>query len=272
MTNGPFDRPDSTFNTLKDWTWIGCYGGYYLQSDLLHDHGFEHGFFTRLWQGRGPDQLAAYMSAGISIHRPHQVHSGIVLDAGEARQDPWPDADGLVSDRGGQSLWVCGADCTPVLLADPQTGHVASCHAGWRGVAAGILASAIDQLEQRRHVGRRVLGEARRAVVLRFHARGRRRGAPFNRCLDVADRGRYLRRARRRRREFQSRERRRDGRGHPRDARRVLGDARAGLRRDAEDAVAGQSDLNELAAAAQREVQRHRHADVRGHGGHRRLD
>ena len=149
MTNGPFDRPDSTFNTLKDWTWIGCYGGYYLQSDLLHDHGFEHGFFTRLWQGRGPDQLAGYISAGISVHRPQQVHSGIVLDASEARQDPWPDADGLVSDRGGQSLWVCGADCTPVLIADPGTGHAAACHAGWRGVAAGILITAIDRLMQR---------------------------------------------------------------------------------------------------------------------------
>ena len=30
----PFDRPDSSFNTLENWTWIGCYGGYYLQSDL----------------------------------------------------------------------------------------------------------------------------------------------------------------------------------------------------------------------------------------------
>ena len=51
MKDGPFDRPDSRFNTLKGWTWIGCYGGYYLQSDLLHGQGFEHGFFTRLWHG-----------------------------------------------------------------------------------------------------------------------------------------------------------------------------------------------------------------------------
>ena len=43
MKDGPFDRPDSRFNTLKGWTWIGCYGGYYLQSDLLHEQGFEHG-------------------------------------------------------------------------------------------------------------------------------------------------------------------------------------------------------------------------------------
>ena len=128
----PFDRPDAGFNALPGWTWVGCYGGYYLQSDLLA--GFEHGFFTRQWQGRLPEQLAGYLSAGITVHRPRQVHSALVLPASAAVAEPWPEADGLVSDAGGQSLWVCGADCTPVLLADPRSGRVAACHAGWRGV------------------------------------------------------------------------------------------------------------------------------------------
>jgi YfiH family protein len=143
----PFDRPDTQFNTLPNWTWIGCYGGYYLQSDLLQQAGFEHGFFTRLWQGREPDELACYISAGVSVHRPKQIHSGRVLAASNAQEAPWPEADGLVSDQGGQSLWVCGADCTPVLIADPGTGHASACHAGWRGVASRILPEAIRQLE-----------------------------------------------------------------------------------------------------------------------------
>ncbi|MBT66791.1 MAG: copper oxidase [Synechococcus sp. NP17] len=142
----PFNKLDSQFNTLKEWTWVGCYGGYYLTSDALHAAGFEHGFFTRLWHNRGPDALAGYLSAGVSVHRPQQVHGNKVLNASEAICAPWPEADGLVSDRGGQSLWVCGADCTPVLMADPATGHVAACHAGWRGVATEILPAAIEQL------------------------------------------------------------------------------------------------------------------------------
>ena len=142
----PFDRPDAQFNLLPGWTWVGCYGGYYLQAELLA--GFEHGFFTRQWQGRGPDVLAGYLSAGISVHRPQQVHSAVVLPASLASCDPWPEADGLVSDTGGQSLWVCGADCTPVLIADPATGQVAACHAGWRGVAGRILLHAVERLEQ----------------------------------------------------------------------------------------------------------------------------
>jgi YfiH family protein len=141
----PFDRPDARFNLLEGWTWIGCYGGYYLQSDLLAD--FEHGFFTRQWQGRGPEVLAGYLSAGVSVHRPKQVHSALVLPASAASAEPWPEADGLVSDAGGQSLWVCGADCTPALIADPVSGRVAACHAGWRGVAGGILLRAMEQLE-----------------------------------------------------------------------------------------------------------------------------
>ena len=141
----PFDRPDAGFNALEGWTWIGCYGGYYLQADLLID--FEHGFFTRQWQGRGPEVLAGYVSAGVSVHRPQQVHSALVLPASEASGEPWPEADGLVSDAGGQSLWVCGADCTPVLLADPVSGRVAACHAGWRGVAGAIVLRAIERLE-----------------------------------------------------------------------------------------------------------------------------
>ena len=145
----PFSSPDSTFNSLPGWTWIGCYGGYYLSCDLLETAGFEQGFFTRRWQGREPDELATYLSAGITVHRPKQVHGNTVLEASDADRPPWPDADGLVSDRGSQSLWVCGADCTPVLLADPESGHVAACHAGWRGVASGILREAIQRLEQR---------------------------------------------------------------------------------------------------------------------------
>jgi YfiH family protein len=87
------------------------------------------------------------VSAGVSVHRPQQVHSALVLPASAASAEPWPQADGLVSDAGGQSLWVCGADCTPVLLADPVSGRVAACHAGWRGVAGGIVLRAIERLE-----------------------------------------------------------------------------------------------------------------------------
>jgi hypothetical protein len=45
-----------------------------------------------------------------------------------------------------EALWVCSADCVPVLIADDRTGLVAAVHAGWRGTAAKILPEAIAQL------------------------------------------------------------------------------------------------------------------------------
>ena len=146
--SAPFaDWPDSTFNSLSGWTWVGCYGGYFLQCDALKP--FAHGFFTRHWSARGPGELAGYLSPGVTVHRLRQVHGGVVMMAHEAAVPPWPEADGLVSTTGGQSLWVCGADCTPVLMADPETGHAAACHGGWRSLAAGVLSTAVEQLMER---------------------------------------------------------------------------------------------------------------------------
>ena len=76
----PFDRPDRGFNDLPGWSWVGTYGGYYLQADRLSE--FEHGFFTRQWQGRGPEELAgATAREDGSIAAPY-VPTEMALTAG----------------------------------------------------------------------------------------------------------------------------------------------------------------------------------------------
>ena len=56
------------------------------------------------------------------------------------------DGDALIVSRDGVAATVFVADCVPVLIAAGQT--VAAVHAGWRGLASGVLASAVRELRR----------------------------------------------------------------------------------------------------------------------------
>lgn len=55
-------------------------------------------------------------------------------------------ADAAWTDKPGQVAAVLTADCLPVLVADRDGGCVAAIHAGWRGLAAGVIAECIGAL------------------------------------------------------------------------------------------------------------------------------
>lgn len=54
--------------------------------------------------------------------------------------------DAAVSRRAGTVLAVLVADCLPVLLAARDGSAIGVAHAGWRGLAAGVLEAAVDAL------------------------------------------------------------------------------------------------------------------------------
>lgn len=56
--------------------------------------------------------------------------------------------DGHVTAMPGVMLYVTVADCIPVYLVAPSQRAVALLHAGWRGIAAGILERGIEALYQ----------------------------------------------------------------------------------------------------------------------------
>jgi YfiH family protein len=66
-----------------------------------------------------------------------QVHGTAVIDAAAAV--PESQADAAFSRRPGVVCAVLTADCLPVLLCDRAGSVVAAAHAGWRGLAAGII-------------------------------------------------------------------------------------------------------------------------------------
>ena len=54
-----------------------------------------------------------------------------------------PKADGAIARAANTVCAVHSADCLPVLLTDAQGSVVAAAHAGWRGLAAGVLEAAL---------------------------------------------------------------------------------------------------------------------------------
>lgn len=57
-----------------------------------------------------------------------------------ARAEP---ADAIVSDVPGLAVAVVTADCVPLLVAEADGVRVAAIHAGWRGLAAGVVAEGL---------------------------------------------------------------------------------------------------------------------------------
>ena len=82
------------------------------------------------------------------LYQSKQVHGRALLVAqGDPRVMLEQEADALVADPGsGAAVAVRVADCVPVLLADPVTGRVAAVHAGWRGVVADVVGTAVRRL------------------------------------------------------------------------------------------------------------------------------
>jgi YfiH family protein len=71
----------------------------------------------------------------------HQVHGARVIDADNTAGAV--QADAAVARKPRTVCIVKIADCMPVLFADEQASVVAAAHAGWRGLAAGVLQATI---------------------------------------------------------------------------------------------------------------------------------
>jgi polyphenol oxidase len=85
---------------------------------------------------------------GVALAWGHQVHGTHVAVADGARpltrSGPPEQADGQATVTKGVAATVMVADCLPIALAGE--GAVAMIHAGWRGLAAGIVGEGVDRL------------------------------------------------------------------------------------------------------------------------------
>ena len=140
-----------------------------LTAPVLEHSKITHGFFMRhggvcqgLQDGRVNDLSAGFSPKvdpesiqenrrrivhefGYPFVTAKQVHGARVLTVTEP-WDAWQaarEADGLVTVERKLGLGILTADCGPILFADPEKGVVGACHAGWKGLKAGIIGATV---------------------------------------------------------------------------------------------------------------------------------
>ena len=97
--------------------------------------------------GRGPAGEREEVLRSIEPDSPpvawgRQIHSAVALPA---RPGLCGEGDALYTREAGMALSVITADCVPVLLAGSR--GLAAVHAGWRGVAGGVVAASLAKLD-----------------------------------------------------------------------------------------------------------------------------
>ena len=152
ITNSNLQTLNKSYQALsKDdvtWHWQKWQGLPYLTCSLLQN--WPHGFFTNHFFPNTPIELTNILDSDAEVYRVKQVHGNTVLKAEKstlAIKENYAEADGLLTEKAKQAVWVCTADCVPVLIADQKTGQVAAVHAGWRGTAAKIVSVALAGLK-----------------------------------------------------------------------------------------------------------------------------
>jgi hypothetical protein len=76
-----------------------------------------------------------------------QMHGTDVADLDTLGESQVPTADAAVASQPGRVGVVLTADCMPLFLADESGGRVAVAHAGWRGMAAGVIERTVEAMD-----------------------------------------------------------------------------------------------------------------------------
>ena len=103
----------------------------FLCDPVLESCSVPHGFAER---GAAPPDAAVFL---------RQVHGIGVVRAEAVAGGPPAEADAIVSGTPGLAVGVVTADCVPILVATAAGDRVAAIHAGWRGLAAGVIEEGI---------------------------------------------------------------------------------------------------------------------------------
>ncbi|KAM8820923.1 LACC1 protein, partial [Eudromia elegans] len=140
-----------------------------LRSSLIPDSIFLHGFTTRTGgisyiptlsscnlfsssQRRDPQAVVKEnlrrlaKAAGFNpetFHRVKTDHGNAVCIVGKTEPDNY---DGIVTNLKGITIAAPGADCIPVLFADPVRKVCGAAHSGWKGTLLGVSMATVNAM------------------------------------------------------------------------------------------------------------------------------
>ncbi|MER2599492.1 MAG: peptidoglycan editing factor PgeF [Caldilineales bacterium] len=122
ISTGPYASLNLSTSTGDDAAHVSA--NYHRLADALT---LPRGSFATTWQVHGT-----------RVVRATHEHVGRIDDQ----------ADGMVTDLPGLPLTQRFADCTPLLVYDPQRHVIGMGHAGWRGTADGMAAALVQALHE----------------------------------------------------------------------------------------------------------------------------
>uniref|UniRef100_A0A8C3JKN0 Purine nucleoside phosphorylase LACC1 n=1 Tax=Calidris pygmaea TaxID=425635 RepID=A0A8C3JKN0_9CHAR len=140
-----------------------------LRSSLIPDDIFLHGFSTRTGgisyiptlsscnlfsssKRRDPQVIVKENlrrlanAAGFNpetFHRVKTDHANAVYIMGKTEPDSY---DGIVTNQKGVTIAAPGADCIPVLFADPVRKACGAAHSGWKGTLLGVSMATVNAM------------------------------------------------------------------------------------------------------------------------------
>ncbi len=188
MSDAPDLRPSLV---LPDWPAPTSVGAFVTTRETGPSQGDFACFNPADHVGDNPDHVALcrrLLQKQVDEERPllwlNQVHGARVQQAYAAEP---PEADAAVAFDRDYACVVLTADCLPVFLCDRRGERVAVAHAGWRGLAGGVLEATVAALGVPPEEQLRLAGAGNLQCPVRGGARGlpglRRRAPRGRRCL-----------------------------------------------------------------------------------------
>lgn len=117
----------------------GCSEGKYASNNLAEHVADESNHVSK-----NREYLVANLGLAQAPVWLNQIHSAISVNAAQACTGITADAS--FTQQPGIACAVLTADCLPILICNQTGTEVAAIHAGWRGLAAGIIQNTLAQL------------------------------------------------------------------------------------------------------------------------------